>query len=97
MTTSNGGPVSIRRCKNSVSNWYFRAKYIETQIKCKVKTENKLKPLSKGEGRESKGGACAVIRALASHQYGPGSNHGVDVICEWSLNEAFFRGHSVIM
>lgn len=63
----------------------------------KAKTENKLKPLSKGGERESKGGACAVVRALASHQYGPGSNHGVDVICEWSLNEAFLRGHSVIM
>ena len=63
----------------------------------KAKTENKLKPLSKGGGRESKGGACAVIRALASHQYEPASNPGVDVICEWSLNEAVLRGHSVIM
>ena len=63
----------------------------------KAKTENKLKPLSKSAGRESKGGACVVVAALASHQYGPGSNHGVDVICEWSLNEAFLRGHSVIM
>ena len=63
----------------------------------KTKTENKLKPLSKGRGRESKGGACAVVRALASHQYGLGSNPGVDVICKWTLNEAFLRGHSVIM
>ena len=63
----------------------------------KTKTENKLKPLSKGGGRESKGGACAVVTALASHQYGPGSNPGVDVICKWSLNEAFLWGHSVIM
>ena len=34
MTTSNGSPVSIRRCKDSVTNWHFRAKYIDTQIKC---------------------------------------------------------------
>ena len=31
----------------------------------------------------SKGGA--VVRALASHQCGPGSNPGVDAICELSL------------
>ena len=34
MTTSNGSPVSIRRCKDSVINWHFHAKYIDTQIKC---------------------------------------------------------------
>ena len=28
---------------------------------------------------------AAVVRALASHQYGPGSNHGVDAICGLSL------------
>ena len=33
MTTSNGSPVSVRRCKDSVINWHFRAKYIDTQIK----------------------------------------------------------------
>ena len=32
MTTSNGGPVSSRRRKNSVLIYYFRAKYIDTQI-----------------------------------------------------------------
>ena len=32
---------------------------------------------------KSKGGA--VVRALASHQCGPGSNPGVDVICGLSL------------
>ena len=32
---------------------------------------------------ESKGGA--VVRALASHQCGPGSNPGVDAICGLSL------------
>ena len=31
----------------------------------------------------SKGGA--VVRALASYQYGPGSNSGVDAICGLSL------------
>ena len=31
----------------------------------------------------SKGGA--VVRALTSHQCGPGSNHGVDAICGLSL------------
>ena len=30
----NGGPVSSRRRKNSVPNWYFRSKYIDTKIKC---------------------------------------------------------------
>ena len=34
MTTSNGSPVSIRRCKDSVINWHFHPKYIDTQIKC---------------------------------------------------------------
>ena len=33
MTTWNGSPVS-RWCKDSVMNWHFRAKYIDTQIKC---------------------------------------------------------------
>ena len=33
--------------------------------------------------RGSKGGA--VVRALASHQCGPGSNPGVDAICGLSL------------
>ena len=28
---------------------------------------------------------CAVVRALASHQYGPGSSPGVDIICGLSL------------
>ena len=37
----------------------------------------------KGELRRSKGGA--VVRALASHQCGPGSNPGVDAICGLSL------------
>ena len=31
--TLNGGPVSSRRRKNSVVSYYFRAKYIDTQIK----------------------------------------------------------------
>ena len=29
--------------------------------------------------------ACAVMRALASHQCGPGSNPGVEAICGLSL------------
>ena len=46
----------------------------------------------------SKGGA--VVRALASHQCGPGSNPGVDAICGFSLllvlpcSERFFSGYS---
>ena len=32
--TYNGGPVSSTRRKNSVPNKYFRAKCIDTQIKC---------------------------------------------------------------
>ena len=35
------------------------------------------------EARESKDGA--VVRALASHQCGPGSNTGVDAICGLSV------------
>ena len=31
---SNGSPVSIRRYRDSVTNWHFHAKYIDTQIKC---------------------------------------------------------------
>ena len=34
MTTSNGGPVSIRRRKIQCPNQHFRAKYIDIQIKC---------------------------------------------------------------
>ena len=33
----------------------------------------------------SRGGACAVVRALAPHQCGPDSNSGVDAICGLSL------------
>ena len=47
-----------------------------------------------------KGGA--VMRALASHQCGPGSNPGVDAICAWvefvvgslPCSERFFSGYS---
>ena len=35
----NGGSVSSRRRKNSVSIWYFRAKYIDIQINCILSTE----------------------------------------------------------
>ena len=33
MTTYNGGPVSSRRRKNCVPDYYFRVKYFDTQIK----------------------------------------------------------------
>ena len=39
--------------------------------------------LCRSDSQGSKGGA--VVRALASHQCGPGSNPGVDAICELSL------------
>ena len=39
--------------------------------------------LASGTYRGSKGGA--VVRALASHQCGPGSNPGVEAICGLSL------------
>ena len=39
MTTENGGPVSSRRCKRSMLNKYFRAEYIDTQIKYIVLNE----------------------------------------------------------
>ena len=41
---------------------------------------------------QSKGGE--VVRALASHQCGPGSNPGVDAICGLSLFVEFFSGYS---
>ena len=34
MTTLNGTPVSSWRRKNGVLNYYFRAKYIDTEKKC---------------------------------------------------------------
>ena len=49
-----------------------------------VKHSHFLKHLSfEGNPLGSKGGA--VVRALTSHQYGPGSNPGVDAICGLSL------------
>ena len=35
-------PISSRRRKNSVLNWYFRAKYINTQTKCIIYLKSKL-------------------------------------------------------
>ena len=35
-------PISTRRRKNSVLNWYFRAKYINTQTKCIIYLKSKL-------------------------------------------------------
>ena len=44
---------------------------------------------------ESKGARDgAVVRALASHQCGPGSNTGVDAIYGLSLSLVFFSGYS---
>ena len=37
--------------------------------------------------RGSKG--CAVVRALASHKFGPGSNPGVEGVCGMSLLSDF--------
>ena len=34
MAHKNGGPVSSRRRNNSVLKFYFRGKYIDTQIQC---------------------------------------------------------------
>ena len=42
-----------------------------------------LQLIESTHGQGSKGGA--VVRALASHQCGPGSNPGVGAICELSL------------
>ena len=42
-----------------------------------------LQLIESTHGQGSKGGA--VVRTLASHQCGPGSNPGVGAICELSL------------
>ena len=42
--------------------------------------------MSRPGSHVSKGGkGGAVVRAVASHQCGPGSNPGIDAICELSL------------
>jgi len=50
---------------------------------CKGNLSFKKKTPASGVKEWSKGGA--VVRALASHQCGPGSNPGVDAICGLSL------------
>ena len=67
---------------NHVAAYRSNLQFIDSQMYWFIFI-NRLQYVFQGRILGSKGGA--VVRALASHQCGPGSNPGVDAICGLSL------------
>ena len=79
--------ISFASCARVYETWK-QCQWIMRTLTCKQKIWGKIGyfwgPIQKPSlFSGSKGGA--VVRALASHQFGPGSNPGVDAICGLSL------------